>query len=127
MGFGWKFDGFMFQVYNKSEPDTEPVYGFHSEIRAVWTNTVQMDPRPPIVGSDQWISDGVICYGYRTSMNSTELQPVFRYWNKLQPGITDHIKTRITYLTAKTQDKNVEDHSEWIFDKILFYALPSGY
>lgn len=124
MGNGWIFDGFLFQAYNKSAPDTEPVYAFHSETRAVWTNTVQMDPKSPIIGNDQWIPDGVSFYAYRTSFNSTELQPVLRYWNKLKTGATDLTETRITYLTTKPVDGNEEEELGWTFDSILFYALP---
>ncbi len=124
MGAGWTFDEFIFQAYNKSETDTEPVYAFHSEVRSIWTNTVQMDPRSPIIGNDQWIPDGVSFYAYQTSMNSTELQPVFRYWNKLKPDATDTTEIRITYLTMKKEDSNDGDQLEWTFDNILFYALP---
>jgi hypothetical protein len=124
MGTGWTFDGFIFQAYNKSESDTEPVYAFHSEVRSIWTNTVQMDPKSPIVGNDQWIPDGVSFYAYKTLLNSTRLQPVFRYWNKLKPGATDVTETRITYLTMKEEDNNDEDRSGWTFDNVLFYALP---
>jgi len=124
MGTGWIFDGFIFQAYNKSESDTEPVYAFHSEIRSIWTNTVQMDPKSPVIGNDQWISDGVSFYAYKTSLNSTELQPVFRYWNKLKAGATDATETRITYLTMKEEENDDEDQSRWTFDNILFYALP---
>ncbi|CAF1103131.1 unnamed protein product [Rotaria sordida] len=127
MGFGWIFDGFIFQAYNKSETNTEPVYAFHSEIRAIWTNTIQMDPKPPIIGYEQWISDGVLFYAYKTSMNSSELQPIVRYWNKLKPGTTDATETRITYLMIKTENNDFEDQSEWTFDKILFYVLPIEY
>ncbi|CAF2438077.1 unnamed protein product [Rotaria sp. Silwood2] len=103
MGFGWIFDGFIFQAYNKSESNTEPVYAFHSEIRGIWTNTIQMDPKPPIIGYDQWTPDGVSFYAYKTSMNSTELQPIVRYWNKLKPGTTDATETRISYIMIKTE------------------------
>lgn len=126
MGTGWTFDGFLFQAYNKSEVDTEPVYAFHSEIRSVWTNTIQMDPKSPIIGNDQWIPDGVSFYAYRSSFNSTELQPVLRYWNKLKIDATDATETRITYLTTQAIEENNddEDEFEWTFDKILFYVLP---
>ena len=124
MGSGWVFDGYVFQAYNKSEPNTEPIYVFHSEIRSMWTNTFQMDPKCPMIGNDQWISDGVSFYAYKTSLNTTELQPVFRYWNKLKPGTTDATETRITYLTMKQEEINQDDQFEWTFDDILFYALP---
>ncbi|CAF3457383.1 unnamed protein product [Rotaria socialis] len=127
MGAGWKFDRFIFQAYNNSATDTEPVYAFHSEIRAAWTNTIQMDPRPPIIGDDQWVSDGLLFYAYKTPMNSTELQPVSRYWNKLKSGATDATETRVTYLTIKTQDEDIDSRLEWSFDKVLFYVLPIGY
>jgi len=124
MGAGWNFDEFIFQAYNKSESDTEPVYAFHSEVRSIWTNTVQMDPKSPIIGNDQWISDGVSFYAYKTSLNSSELHPVFRYWNILKEGATDATETRITFLTMKAEDNDDEDRSGWTFDTILFYALP---
>ncbi|CAF3432990.1 unnamed protein product [Rotaria sp. Silwood1] len=104
MGFGWTFDGFIFQAYNKSESNTEPVYAFHSEIRTIWTNTIQIDPKPPIIGYEQWIPDGVSFYAFKTSMNSSELQPVVRYWNKLKPGTTDATETRISYLIIQTEN-----------------------
>ncbi len=118
MGIGWTFDGYILQAYDKLQPHTEPVYAFHSEVRSIWTNTIQMDPKPSIIGNDQWIADGVLFYAYKTSMNSTELQPVLRYWNKLKP---DSNETRIAYITMKEKD---EDRSEWTHHEILFYALP---
>lgn len=124
MGVGWTFDGYIFQAYDKSEPDTEPVYAFHSEVRSIWTNTIQMDPKPPVIGNDQWISDGVSFYAYKTSMNSTELQPVWRYWNKLTSSTTDSTEIRIAYLTMEVKDNNNKDRLEWIRDEILFYAFP---
>lgn len=126
MGAGWNFDGFIFQAYNKLEPDTEPVYAFHSEMRSIWTNTVQMDPKSPIVGNDQWIPDGVSFYAHRIPLNCTELQPVLRYWNRLKAGATDATETRITYLTMKEVKDNStdEDGLGWTFDSVLFYGLP---
>ena len=126
MGSGWTFDGFIFQAYNRSESNAEPVYAFHSEVRSIWTNTVQMDPKSPIIGNEQWIPDGVSFYAYRTSLNSTELQPVLRYWNKLKPGTTDDTETRITFLTMTEAAKGTDDEYgfEWDFDNVLFYALP---
>ncbi len=126
MGSGWTFDGYIFQAYNRSEPNAEPVYAFHSEVRSIWTNTVQMDPKSPIIGNEQWIPDGVSFYAYQTSLNSTELQPVLRYWNKLKPGATDDTETRITFLTMTEAAKGTDDENgfEWTFDNVLFYALP---
>ncbi len=124
MGSGWSFDGFICQAYLKPEYNTGPVYAFHSEIRSIWTNTIHMDPKPPIIGNDQWISDGVSFYAHRTSMNSTELQPVFRYWNTLKKGVANTNEIRITYLTMKGKSNDDKDRSEWTFDDILFYALP---
>ncbi|CAF1048259.1 unnamed protein product [Adineta steineri] len=111
MGDGWTFDKYIFQAYDKTQLNTQPVYSFHSEIRSIWTNTIQMDPKPPVIGNDQWIPDGVSFYAYKTLINSTELQPVVRYWNRLKPGATDLTETRISYLT--TDDVNV-DQLEWI-------------
>jgi hypothetical protein len=71
---------------------------------------------------------GVSFYAYRTSLNSTELRPVLRYWNKLKPGTTDATETRITYLTMNevidNNNNEGEDELEWTFDNILFYVLP---
>ena len=77
MGVGWIFDEYIFQAYNKSDSNTDPVYAFHSEIRSIWTNTIQMDPKPPLMGSDQWIPDGVSFYAYKTPMNSTGISTCF--------------------------------------------------
>ncbi|CAF0884477.1 unnamed protein product [Adineta steineri] len=121
MGDGWTFDKYIFQAYDKTQLNTQPVYSFHSEIRSIWTNTIQMDPKPPLIGNDQWIPDGVSFYAYKTLINSTELQPVVRYWNRLKPGATDLTETRISYLT--TDDNNM-DPLEWIRDDIIFYAFP---
>jgi len=124
MGTGWVFDGFIFQAYSKPEYNTRPVYAFHSELRSVWTNTIQMDPQPPVIGNDQWISDGVSFYTYKTSMNSTKLQPVVRYWNTLKKGAKDSHEIHITYLTMKEKNNDDKNRSRWTFDNILFYALP---
>jgi hypothetical protein len=124
MGAAWSFDGYIFQAYNKPEYNTGPVYAFHSQVRSIWTNTIQMDPQSPATGSDQWVSDGVSFYAYKTSMNSTELQPVVRYWNTLKPNAKDSTETRVTYLMMKGKNSDIKNRSEWTFDNTLFYALP---
>jgi len=126
MGLGWAFDGYVFQAYSKPVPGTEPVYSFHSEIRGLWTNTVQLDPRSPIIGESQWIPDGISFYAHKSPMNSTDLRPVFRYWNRIRPSLTNDIEVRSTYLTIKVEeeDNNNIVRTDWIFDNILFYVLP---
>jgi hypothetical protein len=123
MGTGWTFDQVAFIGYSKQERNTEPVYAFHTETRGIWTNTLQMDPRPPVIGGDQWISDGISFYAYKTSMDSPLLQPVWRYWNKIKASASDATETRTTFLTMKKD--HIEDIlSGWTLDDIIFYALP---
>lgn len=123
MGTGWTLDKIMFQAYNKSESDTVPVYGFHAAIQSIWTNTLQLDPKAPIIANDQWISDGVYFYAYETLLNSNELQPVYRYWNKVKSSVKDGSEIRFAYLTTEREDDNEEIREGWTYDSILFYAL----
>ncbi len=121
MGSGWIWDCIIFRAYSKQEPGTEPVYGYHSEVSGAWHNTVQMDLTLPMIDDNQWKSDGVKFYCYNTSMGSEKLQPIRRYWRKYEHDLNRASSRRIYMLTTKTEDKV---QSGWIFDKIVFYALP---
>lgn len=123
MGKGWVFDTVAFLAYSKREPGTKPVYAFHSELYGEWTNTLQLDSLPPLIGAKQWIPDGISFYTYPVPKNSKELQPVWRYWSGLLDNATDGLTQYRTYLVINKYGYE-EQRPGWIRDQILFYALP---
>lgn len=120
MGKGWNFDAVAFLAYSKRELGTQPVYSFHSETAGEWSNTLQLDSTPPMIGTEHWISDGISFYTYPTLTNSHELQPVWRYWNALKNS-TSH--KRLTFLVVDKTDFE-QERIGWMRDQVLFYALP---
>ena len=123
MGKGWVFDTVAFLAYGKREPGTNPVFSFHSEMNGEWTNTLQLDSMPPMIGAKQWIPDGISFYTYPIQRNSKELQPVWRYWNGVLNN-TDEINQYRTFLVIHKDGYEEEHPVGWIRDQILFYALP---
>ena len=123
VGKGWVFDRVAFLAYARHEPGTKPVFTFHSESDGEWTNTVQLDPTPPMRAPGQWIADGVSFYTYPTKRNSAELQPVWRYWSILTDDTGIARKKPVTLLVINTNQFD-QERIGWIRDQILFYALP---
>jgi hypothetical protein len=123
MGKGWHYDKVAFLAYSQREVDTKPVFAFHSELAGEWTNTLQMDPTRPAIGTDQWIPDGISFYTYTASKQSKELQPVWRYWNVINSNTTEDVSRCLTLLAISKHDHD-EHRPGWIRDQILFYALP---
>jgi hypothetical protein len=122
MGKGWVLDTVAFLAYSRREPDTLPVFAFHSERAGEWTNTLQLDSTPPLIGAGQWISDGISFYTYPSSRNQTALQPVWRYWNVLTRDLSMRHQ-RFTQLLINRNDLEYQREG-WIRDQIVFYALP---
>lgn len=121
MGSGWTFDGILCQGYSRQKPDTVPIQAFHSEEDGIWSNTLQIDMKPLPIGSNQWLYDGNLFYGYRTSMNSSLLKPVWRYWNKINYGTEDVNEPRRSFL--QMGDIVNDDLPDWKLDRIIFYAF----
>ena len=124
MGKGWVFDTVAFLAYSRREPGTKPVFSFHSEMYGEWTNTLQFDPMPPLIGAKQWIPDGISFYTYPLARDSKELQPVWRYWDGLMTNSTDEVTQYRTFLVIQKNGYEEEQPAGWIRDQILFYALP---
>jgi hypothetical protein len=121
MGGGWILEGIIFQAYIRQKPDTVPIQSFHSETKGIWTNTIQLESTRPPLGNNEWKYDGSPFYVYNTSMNSSLLKPVWRYWNRIHHGTEDVAEPRRTFLCMS--DIAYDDRPEWILDRILFYAF----
>lgn len=122
MGEGWIFDRILCQAYIRPKPDTIPIHVFHSEAKDIWTNTIQTESTLLPIGNNQWQYDGILFYAYKTSMNSSLLKPVWRYWNKINYGTEDVSNPRRSYLRmADTVD---DDLPGWRLEHLLFYAFP---
>jgi hypothetical protein len=121
MGADWIRDGILCQAYIRQKPDTVPIHAFHSETKGIWTNTIQMELTPLPIGNNQWKYDGIPFYAYKTSMNSTLLKPVWRYWNRINYGTEDVREPRRSYL--RMGDIVDDDLPGWRLDRILFYAF----
>jgi hypothetical protein len=121
MGADWIRDGILCEAYIRQKPDTVPIHAFHSETNGIWTNTIQMELTPLPIGNNQWKYDGIPFYAYKTSMNSTLLKPVWRYWNRINYGTEDVREPRRSYL--RMGDIVDDDLPGWRLDRILFYAF----
>jgi hypothetical protein len=121
MGDGWILDGILCQAYTRRQPDTVPVQAFHSEEKGIWTNTLQIETTPIPIGNNRWKYDGTPFYAYETSMNSTLLKPVWRYWNRINYGSEDVKEPRRSFL--RIGDVVEDDLPGWRLDRILFYAF----
>ncbi|CAF1020239.1 unnamed protein product [Rotaria sordida] len=122
MGDGWIQDGILCQAYIRQKPDTIPIYAFHSEAKDIWTNTLQIDSTLIPIGNNQWKYDGTLFYAYKTSMNSSLLKPIWRYWNRINYGTEDVSEPRRSYL--RMGDIIDDDLPGWRLEHILFYAFP---
>ena len=123
MGEGWTFDGVAFLAYTRHEPDTIPIYSYHTETAGEWTNTLRTDLVPPAIRRERWIADGISFYAYPSAMNSTLLQPVWRYWSASKDNRLQVNSKRVTFFLIN-RHSNVSAPPGWIRDRILFYALP---
>lgn len=121
MGDGWVFDRVLCQGYIREKPDTISIRAFHSEAQGMWTNTLQIESNPLPIGNNQWKYDGTLFYAYNTSMNSSLLKPVWRYWNRINLGTEDVSEPRRSYL--QLGDIVDDDLPDWRLDRILFYAF----
>ena len=121
MGGGWILDGILCQAYIRQKPDTIPIRAFHSEAKGMWTNTLQIESTPLPIGNNQWKYDGTPFYAYKTSMNSSLLKPIWRYWNRINYGTEDVSEPRRSYL--RMGDIVDDDLPGWRLDRIIFYAF----
>lgn len=121
MGSGWIFDRIICRAYIRPKPDTCPIRAYHSEKDGTWTNTLQIESNPMPIGNNQWIYDGTPFYAYKTSMNSSLLKPVWRYWNRINYGTEDVSEPRRSYL--RMGDSDDDELSDWKLDRIIFYAF----
>ena len=121
MGSGWIFDGILCQAYSRQKPNTIPIQTYHSETNDIWTNTLQIESRPLPIGNNQWKYDGTPFYAYNTSINSSLLKPIWRYWNRINYGTIDVSQPRRSYL--RIGDIIDDDLPEWRLDRIVFYAF----
>ncbi len=121
MGAGWIFDRILCQAYIRQKPDTVPIQAFHSEAKGIWTNTLQIESMPIPIGNNQWKYDGTPFYAYKTSMNSSLLKPIWRYWNRINYGTEDVSEPRRSYL--RMGDTVDDDLPGWRLDRIIFYAF----
>ncbi|CAF3095636.1 unnamed protein product [Rotaria socialis] len=125
MGDGWIFDGILCQAYTQAKPDTIPIHGFHSESKDIWLNTLQTESKLLPIGNNQWQYDGIIFYAYKTSMNSSLLKPVRRYWNKINYGTEDVSEPRRSYF--RMGDLTEDDLPGWRLEHLIFYAFPPDF
>lgn len=121
MGSGWIFDGILCQGYSRQKLDTVPIHAFHSEGDGIWLNTLQIELAPIPIGNNQWKYDGIPFYAYKTSMNSSLLKPVWRYWNRIKHGTEDANEPRRSFL--RMGDIVNDDLPGWRLDRIVFYAF----
>ncbi len=118
---GWMMEYMIFRAYTIQMPGTEPVYRYHTRIDHIWHNTLQMDQISSVPEFDQWESDSIAFYCYRTLMASEKLQPIRRYWSEYRTSTHSDVPLRMYLLTAETEEK---EQPGWTFDKVIFYALP---
>ena len=80
-----------------------------------------MESTPPVFSIGRWFSDDVKFYAYKTSMGSEKLQPIHRYWQESGAG---EFNDRFGHTCVLTIGMEHEKQPGWIYDKIVFYALP---
>ena len=122
LGAGWIFDRLLCRAYIRQKPDTVPIRAFHSDTRGIWTNTLQIESIPLPIGNNQWKYDGTPFYAYNTSMNSSLLKPVWRYWNRINHGTEDVSEPRRSYLQLGELSDG-DNLPGWQLERILFYAF----
>ncbi|CAF1520010.1 unnamed protein product [Rotaria sordida] len=114
----FNFNKEVFRVYRTAQPNTVPIYAFHSETNGLKHNILQQSPNNDESGPN-FTNDGIMCYAFSGPHDAPGLIPIYRFW--ADASYNNDIPGR-RYLFSP--QKEPEEGAGWEFDKVAFYAFP---
>ncbi|CAF1197925.1 unnamed protein product [Rotaria sp. Silwood1] len=114
----FNFNKEVFRVYRTAQPNTVPIYAFHSEKNGLKHNILQQSPNNDESGPN-FTNDGIMCYAFSGPHDAPGLIPIYRFW--ADASYYNDIPGRRYLLSPQ---KEPEEGAGWEFDKVAFYAFP---